>query len=39
MGYTNVREYAEGKKAWIAAGYPWRAEADGTDNEANKGIQ
>jgi hypothetical protein len=22
MGYTNVREYGEGKKAWIAAGLP-----------------
>jgi hypothetical protein len=20
MGYTNVREYGEGKKAWVAAG-------------------
>jgi len=22
MGYTNVREYAEGKKDWIDAGLP-----------------
>jgi len=22
MGYTNVQEYGEGKKAWIAAGLP-----------------
>ena len=26
MGYTNVREYAEGKQDWIAAGLP----AEGT---------
>ena len=22
LGYTNVREYAEGKQGWIEAGYP-----------------
>ncbi len=22
MGYTNVRDYAEGKQPWIAAGFP-----------------
>jgi rhodanese-related sulfurtransferase len=22
MGYTNVRDYVEGKKAWVAAGLP-----------------
>jgi hypothetical protein len=22
MGYTNVREYGEGKEAWISAGLP-----------------
>ena len=36
MGYANVWEYGEGKKAWIAAGLPWRAEADGPDNEVDK---
>ncbi len=24
MGYTNIREYKEGKQDWIAAGLPLR---------------
>ncbi len=27
MGYTNIREYKEGKKDWMDAGLPWEGEA------------
>lgn len=27
LGYTNVREFRDGKEAWIAAGYPVEGEA------------
>jgi hypothetical protein len=28
MGYTNVRDYAEGKQDWIDAGLPTESEHD-----------
>jgi hypothetical protein len=39
MGYTNVREHSEGKKAWIAAGLPVEGRADGPVNEVDRMIQ
>lgn len=39
MGYTNVREYGEGKKAWIAAGLPVEGRSQRPDNEVEKRIQ
>ncbi len=32
MGYTNVRDYVEGKQGWIAAGLP----AEGEHHEREK---
>jgi hypothetical protein len=31
VGYTNVRDYVEGRKRGSRPGCPWRAEADGPD--------
>lgn len=31
MGYTNVRDYAEGKRGWIGAGLPTEEGPPGTD--------
>jgi hypothetical protein len=39
MGYTNVREYGEGKKAWIAAGLPVEGRSRRPRHGVDKGIQ
>jgi hypothetical protein len=39
MGYSNVREYGEGKKAWIAAGLPVEGRSRRPRNEVDKRIQ
>ncbi len=32
MGYTNLREYQEGKQGWISAGLPTEGEAQPRDS-------
>jgi len=36
MGYTNVRDYGEGKKAWIAAGLPLEGRSRRPDNDVDR---
>ena len=38
MGYTNVRDYSEGKEGWISAGLPVEA-APEHDEAENKAIR